>query len=852
MAMDTELLQAARRGDLEVLRQAGERLLDALETYPYFVWAAALETDQLAVLDLCLAAGLDPNGTPEFRPLVLAIRSRAKSCCARLIDAGADLTLADEIGRSPLLAAVVLGDLDLAKSCLDAGASPFSLETDYLPVAPDIKALIQDHRKRIRSRFAAQSRAIQKMKAGATLEPLTVDQISASIPFENGATLLHLAARGNHVVSLREFLAAGADVDLRDQTPHERKYGSGTTLDLSTTFGERTPLMVACASGSLEAVNVLLEHGAQVDAADPLGDTALHLACGSGRAEVVEALLAAGANANARCQEGGTPLLVTGYFGTAQMVRALLAAGAAVDQPDEQGFTPFLAACWEGRTEVAEALLAAGADPMAHAGEEGDVWDALHIGKRTKTLRRLLPHLDPNPAGRSESPLAAAAQWHHVQAIPILIEAGARPLPGERIRIGDTFGVDSRTKIRAVRALISIGQEVDDQDLISAVWQEDLELVRILVQSGANPGSALGHASEPETADLLLDLGARIDERDADGRTALYRAVEQGRAGVVRRLLERGADPFAEDDEGIRPVDLAQLAERDVRRCFKGMHPDAARVATLRLIALLSQPIPPATRDLEDALLQGGDPNRTVGRGVPLLVAAAAWRQWEAADLLAEFGATSSWEAEIFLKVRDLPSQVGDAFAEDVTRLESVLGESAVRLEGGFGSVTFSLSAQRLAEEAAKIARGENATVVSLVAGSEVAARVGAEFRPQLKTGWCGPWRGHPIADPRLLVVPTLDPYVVVALIQPHAGEHEIGVFEILRFLREHESLGWTLTGIGYDTVDLEFASLPADLDEWARELAGFCPDLIDQGFGSRDELVEHLRKTKQLHLWWD
>jgi hypothetical protein len=83
-------------------------------------------------------------------------------------------------------------------------------------------------------------------------------------------------------------------------------------------------------------------------------------------------------------------------------------------------------------------------------------------------------------------------------------------------------------------------------------------------------------------------------------------------------------------------------------------------------------------------------------------------------------------------------------------------------------------------------------------------------------------------------------------------GEHDIGVFEILEFLRKHELLGWRLTGLGYDTVDLEFAALPSDLGAFAKELYEFCPDLIDQGFGSLATLEHHLRATRRVHFWWD
>ena len=54
----------------------------------------------------------------------------------------------------------------------------------------------------------------------------------------------------------------------------------------------------------------------------------------------------------------------------------------------------------------------------------------------------------------------------------------------------------------------------------------------------------------------LLDLGARIDERDARGRTALMIAAEGGHAGIADLLLARGADPALKDKDGKRAADL--------------------------------------------------------------------------------------------------------------------------------------------------------------------------------------------------------------------------------------------------------------------------------------------------------
>lgn len=852
---DGELFQAARKGDLEVLRAHRERLTQELEAYPYSVWAAAIEADRLEALALCLEEGLDPNGTPQSRPLIQAISWKAQRCVSLLIDAGADLALRDEEGRSPLLMGVMNRSEEVVRASLAAGANPFeeALILFFQSAPKPIQNLIRTRRKELTEAFGPLVEAHKLLEKGADPGPITVAQASTPIPMKKGVTLLHVAARRGRSDFLAKQLQQGADPNLLDEAQRERKYGQGTTLQLSAVFGGRTLLMEAAEAGQAEAVAVLLESGADPMLRDSHGETALHLASRTPSLALVHRLLGAGADPGAVTVEGGTPLLLAGYFGDPAVAEALIDAGAPLDQPDEQGFTPLLAACYEGRTEVVKVLLARGARLDQDAGEEGDIWDALHIGRRTKTLKLLLPRLDVNPPGRTSSPLAAAAEWSHIDAIPALVKAGARLLPGEHPRVVSAWGGSPAAKEKALRALGRIGWLPDEEDLRTAVWQDDESLVRLLVELGADPTLGLHHAASAEQIDLLVELGAEINRLDSEGSTPLLAAVQQGRADVAKRLLSKGADPSLPDARGVRPADAAQLGDGDMKKVFKGIPHDKAKTASLRLVQMFSDYTPPEVKDVRAALEDGGDPNGVVGRGIPLLAAAAGWRQWELADLLASRGAKATWESDLLLAVRGLPEAArSEAFLADVRRAEEELEEKAVPVGDGYGSVTFGLKARVSAREALLVSQGENAVAAGFAAGLQTAAETAEHIRPLMRSCWCGGWRGHPVANPQLLLVPTRDPYLVVALIQPRAGEHEIGVMEILEFLRRYEDLGWELTGIGYDTVDLEFSRLPPDLDAWCQELYAFCPDLIDQGHPDLPSLAAHLRTTGQLHLWWD
>jgi ankyrin repeat protein len=64
--------------------------------------------------------------------------------------------------------------------------------------------------------------------------------------------------------------------------------------------------------------------------------------------------------------------------------------------------------------------------------------------------------------------------------------------------------------------------------------------------------------SDPELVQLLLDRGAKVDQQDNKGRTALYWAVKQELPDVIAVLLKAGADPDLAAADGNTPRQLAE------------------------------------------------------------------------------------------------------------------------------------------------------------------------------------------------------------------------------------------------------------------------------------------------------
>ena len=129
-------------------------------------------------------------------------------------------------------------------------------------------------------------------------------------------------------------------------------------------------LFSAAQAGDVELVNNLLEGGADLDALDEAGETALMHAAHSGHLQVVQALLAAGAAPDFKSAQGWTALAKAAYnadteCGYPQVIAALHEAGADINARIFFGITPLMLAAGGGDASVVEWLINNGADVLA-------------------------------------------------------------------------------------------------------------------------------------------------------------------------------------------------------------------------------------------------------------------------------------------------------------------------------------------------------------------------------------------------------------------------------------------------------------------------------------------------------
>ncbi|WP_223146644.1 ankyrin repeat domain-containing protein [Methylomonas albis] len=154
----------------------------------------------------------------------------------------------------------------------------------------------------------------------------------------------------------------------------------------------KSALYWACITENIEAVKLLIQHGAAIDLinfddSDENIGTALLMACYIGNKPIVEFLLSSGANPNSKDQVGQTPIMASAKGGHLEIVRDLVVAGARVDSKDINGMTALHWACTGGDFEdICTYLVSKGLNVYEQNNNGETAKDYCKLLKRSRTL----------------------------------------------------------------------------------------------------------------------------------------------------------------------------------------------------------------------------------------------------------------------------------------------------------------------------------------------------------------------------------------------------------------------------------------------------------------------------------
>jgi ankyrin repeat protein len=483
----------------------------------------------------------------------------------------------------------------------------------------------------------------------AAVQKLILQKVDVNAPQVDGATALHWAVYRQDAELADMLIRAGANVKATNRTgmaplAMASLYGNAGLIDRLIKAGAdakqkgangETMLMFAAHNGNPQAVQVLLEAGAEVNARETIrGTTALMWAIEQKHPEAVKVLLAGGADPSAKSGGAGLP---RNYMANRVNLRAVelaqdrrkRAAAAGITYDEQLAIDQKSGREVGGQRGLGQALDANG-NPVT-AGRQGGAAPA--------------PAQTPAPAA---TPPAAPAPT----AEPGGRQAGATGRAG---RGGNAGNAGAQGQGRAGGAAAQAAQDPDDDD--------NEVVIAGLVGSGGGGLTPLVFAAREgdlESAKLLLDAGAPINQVTEYGWTPLLTAVNNRNYLLAKYLLEKGADPNIANKGGWTPLYLAT----DNRNIEGGDYP---------------VPKPDMDHlDIIKALLEkGADPNKKVKDNT--LTRTIFTMQWFFEDGATPFIRAAQSSDTVLLKL--LLQYKADPQAV------TTLGDNALTVSGGIGWV---------------------------------------------------------------------------------------------------------------------------------------------------------------------
>ncbi|SPJ73238.1 uncharacterized protein FTOL_02968 [Fusarium torulosum] len=598
------LLCAAAQDNSEIL----DVLLAKTSELESFQWPEdlfhrAATMGQENVLRAMLKAGFDVNKNGIYWKACPAINAAWRgqvSSLALLLKSEnkLDLSMKDFTGDDLLMVAVRVGDPDLVKLIIDAGAK-LNSDTDD----SEKKGMVRE--------------AIGR-SAHRVVDLLLQSGVPLVVGEKKGETELELAASRGLLGCVRALLRHHEKMDAQCTTGRPLHaavaYGHKDVVRIFlehdpkpsmdvTPPGQNTLLIRAICTGDIDLVSFLIEHGAKIDYVDPKGDfakTPLSRACMEGHVDMVKLLLNSKADVNYTGGESDQPLFAALYYTKTDVAKYLLKE----TDPDVTWRASDGMGMLHGgfnQHDVLPDLLRKGA-PIDGTSIWGTV---LHMAARDGCLDSIKTLLNNDPKPNLEAVVGEnSANSHEIgytalqlacakgsfECIKLLLEAGANPHIKNRenedlVNILLRAEPGSEDCEKALKLLLSTPYSLTVD--LSRYWlhsihkKTSVNVMRLLTKSvsdldvrdkeGYTPLAVAVSKSNKDVAKYLIEQGAKVNCFDPTYGSILHLAVSKGDLDLVKLLLKSGADPEMVDTDYGESLVYTALGIEDSTKLYKTM-----------------------------------------------------------------------------------------------------------------------------------------------------------------------------------------------------------------------------------------------------------------------------------------
>ena len=570
--------------------------LDSVDAVGVTALQLAVQNNNREIVHLLIKEKVNPSpkNRDGFTPLHYASRKGYKEVARMLLEAGAKTEVRNLYGMYPIHLAVFSEKIEMVEMLIKHGAnvnqvafpslSTFCNYSNYTPLNLAVKKGLEDIVKLL-------------IKNGADLEIPNYQKLTpllTGITWGRTVICRILTSSGAKTEKVNETLKKILQLDLQEFISQEYDFKglksiAEVLIDQSNIFEISDLLELAIDKDGTEAVEIILNHGIDIDAKLPESQmTPIQLSLTKGLSQITRLLIKNGASVDTKDINGQTLLQQAIIRIDIELIELLINHGANVHTKGKNE-RPLILALENGLPEVAELLIKNGANintqsiygktPLHICLEKGYIELAKSL--ITKRANYNLDSIDNDWI----TPLHLAVDNGFQEIVKLLIERKVNSSPETRDRITPLHYASLKGLSDIVKMLLKAGAKTEIQNchgmfpIHLAILSENMDVVKLLIEHGAKinhivvpiPSASTDYLHQTplniaamkgleDIVNILIKNGADLEIPDDKKHTPLLKAILWRKTGVLKLLISNGANvnvTYGEPGQYISPLHIS-------------------------------------------------------------------------------------------------------------------------------------------------------------------------------------------------------------------------------------------------------------------------------------------------------